>query len=381
MNKLVYLFSVGHFTVDWCQGAIPALLPYFIAHYDLSYQAAASLVFANVMVASVLQPLFGYLSDRVSKPWFIPLGPLCCGASMLWMCMSSSYVSLFAAAMLCGLGSSIFHPEGALMVNRIAGGEKGRALGCFSVGGNVGFAAGPAAAGFLVYVLGIEWMACFTVINTVIAAAIFFVMPRAMAAAADFQKKEKQTGQAPVNRWGPFGVLSVGIMARSMGFTLANTFIPIFWITVLGASEKEGAGALSILFLTGACCTYLGGVLADRFDMRTIVRAAFLLMVPALYFLVNSRDVWTATALLVPAAVSIFLQYSPMVVLGQTYLAKNAGFASGVTLGLSTTFGGLMAPLVGWAADQWGVAAALQVLWMAGLAGLLASLFLPKEEG
>ena len=372
MNKLVYLFSVGHFSVDWCQGAIPALLPYFIAHYDLSYQAAASLVFANVMVASVLQPLFGYLSDRVSKPWFIPLGPLCCGASMLWMCMSSSYVSIFAAAMLCGLGSSIFHPEGALMVNRLSGGEKGKALGSFSVGGNVGFAAGPAAAGFFAYVMGIEWMAVFTVINTVIAAAIFSCMPRALSIAAAFRKKEETAGAVRSNRWGAFGFLSVGILARSMGFTLSNTFIPIFWITVLGATETEGSNALSLLFVVGACCTYVGGVLADKWDMRTIVRAAFLIMAPSMFFLAASRDAVTATILLVPAALSIFLCYSPMVVLGQTYLAKNAGFASGVTLGLSTTLGG-------WAADQWGVAAALQVLLMAGLAGLASSLFLPKK--
>ncbi len=58
--------------------------------------------------------------------------------------------------------------------------------------------------------------------------------------------------------------------------------------------------------------------------------------------------------LLVPVAVSIFLTYSPIVVLGQAaYLGKNAGFASGVTLGL-TTIGGVLAPIVGWAAEQWG---------------------------
>ena len=76
MNRLVYIFSLGHFSIDWCQGAIPALLPYFISHYGLSYQEAATLIFANVIVASLLQPLFGYFSDRISKPWFIPLSTL-----------------------------------------------------------------------------------------------------------------------------------------------------------------------------------------------------------------------------------------------------------------------------------------------------------------
>ena len=79
-------------------------------------------------------------------------------------------------------------------------------------------------------------------------------------------------------------------------------------------------------------------------------------------------------------AVSIFLPYSPIVVLGQAYLGKNAGFASGVTLGLSTTIGGILAPVVGWAADRWGMVTALQILWIAGVFGSLAAFTLREPE-
>lgn len=380
MNRLVYLFSLGHFAVDWCQGAVPALLPYFILQYDLSYREAATLIFANMMVASVIQPVFGYYSDKVSKPWFVPLGPLLAGASVVWIGFSTSYASLFVAAMVCGLGSSLFHPEGALMVNRIAGGEKGRALGSFSVGGNAGFAIGPAAAGLCAYGIGIEGLALFGVVNAAIAAAIFLCMPRALRAAAQSEAAAKKKRGAAENDWASFGKLSVIILARALGFTLCNTFIPLYWIHVLGTDEGAGSTALSILFTVGACLTYGGGLLADRFSMRTIIRGAFLVMIPAMFLLTNSTDVTVATALLLPAAAAIFMPYSPIVVLGQTYLAKNAGFASGVTLGLTTTLGGLFAPVVGWAADLWGLQNALQILWVAGLAGLAAAMSLPKDR-
>ncbi len=380
MNRLVYLFSLGHFAVDWCQGAVPALLPYFIMQYDLSYREAATLIFANMMVASVIQPVFGYYSDKVSKPWFVPLGPLLAGASVVWIGFSTSYASLFAAAMMCGLGSSLFHPEGALMVNRIAGSEKGRALGSFSVGGNAGFAIGPAAAGLCAYGIGIEGLALFGVVNAAIAAAIFLCMPRALRAAAQSEAAAKKQRGAAENDWASFGKLSVIILARALGFTLCNTFIPLYWIHVLGTDEGAGSTALSILFTVGACLTYGGGLLADRFSMRTIIRGAFLVMIPAMFLLTNSTDVTVATALLLPAAAAIFMPYSPIVVLGQTYLAKNAGFASGVTLGLTTTLGGLFAPAVGWAADLWGLQNALQILWVAGIAGLAAAMSLPKDR-
>ena len=382
IDPAVYLFSLGHLSVDWCQGAIPALLPYFIRNYDLSYQAAGTLIFANVLVASVLQPLFGYYSDRISRPWFIPLGTLFCGISVALMGFCTSFSAIFAAAMLCGVGSAIFHPEAALMVNRIAARAKGQALGTFSVGGNAGFAVGPIVAGFCAYKLGIQTLLIFGIVNTVLAAALWTKMPYVLrqVSLSDRQETEKKTVRARENDWKAFAILSLPIFARSIGFTLSNTFIPIYWMTVLHASATQGTTALSILFTMGACITFGGGLLADRFGYVRIIRAAFLCMVPAYLLLTHTSDIRVATALLIPAAVSVFMPYSPIVVLGQTYLAKNAGFASGVTLGLTTTLGGIFAPLVGGAADRWGLVPALQIFWIAGLIGLVASFFLPEPE-
>ena len=382
IDPAVYLFSLGHLSVDWCQGAIPALLPYFIRNYDLSYQEAGTLIFANVLVASVLQPLFGYYSDRISRPWFIPLGTLFCGISVALMGFCTSFSAIFAAAMLSGVGSAVFHPEAALMVNRIAAKAKGQALGTFSVGGNAGFAVGPIVAGICAYKLAIHSLLIFGIVNAVLAVALWTKMPYVLRQVSLFKKQEteKQDVRVKDNDWKAFGILSLPIFARSIGFTLSNTFIPIYWMTVLHASATQGTTALSILFTIGACITFGGGLLADCFGYVKIIRAAFFCMVPTYLLLTHTTDIWVATALLLPAAISIFMPYSPIVVLGQTYLAKNAGFASGVTLGLTTTLGGIFAPLVGGAADRWGLVPALQIFWIAGLIGLIASFFLPEPE-
>ena len=79
-KKKIFLVSLGHLSCDVNGGALPALLPFLIAAYGFNYQAAAGLMFAYSCFASVIQPVFGYLSDRFSKPWFIPLGVLLAGA-------------------------------------------------------------------------------------------------------------------------------------------------------------------------------------------------------------------------------------------------------------------------------------------------------------
>jgi FSR family fosmidomycin resistance protein-like MFS transporter len=268
------------------------------------------------------------------------------------------------------------------MVNRIAGKLKGQALGSFSVGGNAGFAVGPMVAGFSAYTFDIHGLVIYGIVNLIIATIMYRQMPTvlSMAAAADLAEAKAHPNAIHENDWKSFSKLTVVIFARSIGFTLCNTFIPIFWITVLGASATTGSLALSILFSMGVVITFLGGVMADRFGFIRVMRGSFLLMIPAMFFLVNSSQLWLATLLLIPVAFSLFAPYSPIVVLGQTFLGKNVGFASGITLGLSTTVGGLLSPIVGWGADLYGVQTALQILWICAIIGCIFAFLVPTPK-
>lgn len=385
MKKLdphVYLFTMGHFSVDWAQGGIPALLPYFITACQLNYQQAAGIIFANILLSSVTQPLIGYYSDRISKPWLVPLGPVLSGLSLTALAFTTNYWVILFCSMISGLGGSLFHPEAARMVNRITGSLKGQALGSFSVGGNAGFAIGPMVAGFSAYTFDIHGLVLYGIVNVIVAAILYHSMPTilTMAAAADKAEAKAHPGASHENDWGAFSKLTVVIFARSIGFTLCNTFIPIYWITILGATPSTGSMALSILFSMGVVITFLGGIMADRFGFIRVMRGSFLIMVPAMFFLVNSSQLWLATLLLLPVAFSLFAPYSPIVVLGQTYLGKNVGFASGITLGLSTTVGGLLSPVVGWGADLWGVQTAMQILWICAAIGCVFTFLVPVPK-
>ena len=66
--------AAGHTCADICQGAVPALLPFFIAARGWSYGAAAALVLAATIGSSIVQPLFGAWADKVSLPWLMPGG-------------------------------------------------------------------------------------------------------------------------------------------------------------------------------------------------------------------------------------------------------------------------------------------------------------------
>ena len=130
----------------------------------------------------------------------------------------------------------------------------------------------------------------------------------------------------------------------------------------MNMATATGSFALTILFALGAVITYFGGILAGRLGYVRVLRVSFFVMIPAMFLLVNSTSLTLALLLLPLVAFSLFAPYSSAVVLGQTYLSKNIGFASGVTLGLTTTFGGLVTPIIGRTADMYGISAALQSL-------------------
>ncbi len=378
-NKFIYLLSVGHLAVDTAQGSLPALLPFFIMQYGLSYSEAAGLAFANTILASIAQPIFGYYSDKVSKPWFIAFGTILSGATLSGMGFTDSYLLLFLLSMLAGLGSAIFHPEAARLINQISHKNKGKSMSVFSIGGNAGFAVGPIIASLCVYTLGQYGMLIYLLANTLVAGALFYYMPQILALASQSERStQTKTQESYTNDWKSFSQLSFVIFSRSILFSVLTTFIPIFWITVLMQSAQAGSYALTLFHGLGTVLTMIGGIMADRLGLVKVLRWAHWVMVPSILLFPFCTNVYLATALLVTLGFSIFASYSPIIILGQTYLSKSIGFASGVTLGLGVTMGGIVTPLVGWIADSHGVSNALMVLWIAALGGFIFS-YIIKE--
>lgn len=136
------VLSLGHLATDINQGALPAMLPFFIAAYDLSYAAAAGIVFAANMTSSIIQPLFGHAADRFSKPWLLVAGLMLAGMGLALSGISPGYQWVMFLAIVSGIGIAAYHPEAARLVNFAAGTKKGTAMSLFGVGGTIGFPIG-----------------------------------------------------------------------------------------------------------------------------------------------------------------------------------------------------------------------------------------------
>jgi FSR family fosmidomycin resistance protein-like MFS transporter len=72
--------------------------------------------------------------------------------------------------------------------------------------------------------------------------------------------------------------------------------------------------------------------------------------------------------------------FSVSVVLGQAYLPRNTGMASGLIVGFAIGTGGLGVTALGWIADHHGLPTVLWISALLPVAGFVAARFLPAPR-
>ncbi|WP_308518435.1 MFS transporter [uncultured Veillonella sp.] len=382
MKRIIRKYGppIFHCINDFGQGSLAALIPFFIANFGLNYYQSATIIFCNTIVASIAQPALGYVADRWRVPWFIPVGFTVTLVSISAMALATSYEMILALSLLAGVGAALFHPEAALLVNRTQSHEIGNAMGRFAVGGSAGFALGPLLAGG-VYVFGGQFLWLFTVIALIgVLLYVYAFTGSTDTDAIGESKSSAKSTNSGTNDWVSFGKLFFVIASRSILFSVLSIFIPILYITVINGEASASSLALTMYFAMGAVLTYMGGALSDKLGFLKTVRLGNLIFLPSVLVFIFVPNIWGFFGAMIPMAFGVFSQYGPITVLGQKYLAKNAGFASGITLGLGITLGGLVAPYVGHLADIYDVQIALMTLIPVGAVGLLMSFWLKEPK-
>jgi FSR family fosmidomycin resistance protein-like MFS transporter len=160
--SVILALSFCHLLNDLMQSLVPALYPILKSSYGLSFSQVGLITLAFQCTASMLQPIVGLYTDRRPQPYSLTAGISLTLIGLVLMSRASTYPVILLAAMLIGMGSSIFHPEASRVARMAAGGRYGLAQSLFQVGGNIGSASGPLLAAFVVVPHGQSSIAWFS---------------------------------------------------------------------------------------------------------------------------------------------------------------------------------------------------------------------------
>ncbi|MDR8408655.1 MFS transporter [Nonomuraea sp. 3-1Str] len=356
-NRAIILLSVGHACVDVYQGAVAALVPFFVAERAYTYAAASGVVLAASLLSSVAQPLFGAFTDRWAMPWLLPVSTVLGGLGIGLSGLSGSYALTLAFVAVSGIGVAAYHPESA-RVARLAGEGSHSAMGWFSLGGNIGFAVAPVMVAAVVATGGLR-LTPLLVLPALAGSVLCLPVLRAL----ERTSRARSGAAVPVGAddRASFVKLALAVVCRSVVFVGLSTFISFYAQQRTGGGTAAGTAALFVLYLGGAAGTVLGGRLAERRDRVTVVRGAYLVTVAAVAgtVFVPGPAIYVFVAL---TSAALYVPFSLQVTLGQDYLPTRVGTASGITLGLTVSVGGLAGPVIGAVADATSLRTALAPL-------------------
>jgi FSR family fosmidomycin resistance protein-like MFS transporter len=373
--RLIALLSVGHFTIDLMQGAMPALLPFLKSAHNLSYAATGALVLTSSVTSSIIQPVFGYLADRTARRWMLPISVALAGVAVALLGVAPNYATVVALVLAMGLGVAAYHPEGYKTATSVAGERKATAVSWFSLGGNVGIALGAPIMTILVSTLGLPGSLGLLAPALIVAALFGAALPR-VAAAGPRVTTVAKTHAEGVNRPWAMALLVLVVTIRSWTSLGITTFVPLYYVDVLHA-DPAMVGTLLFVFLgVGAVGNIIAGPIADRCGMRPVMIWGLAAATPlaALFLSVDGPLALIALGLTGATLVSTF---TVSVVLAQQYLPRNTGMASGLIVGFAFGTGGLGVAMLGWVADVYGLRSALWISALTPILGVVAASFLP----
>jgi len=381
-RRAMGLLAFGHLTDDINQSFIPAMLPFRIVSLHLTYAAAGTLVLAQAISSSVIQPAIGNLADKRPLPWLIAVGLLLAGGGVALMGVMPSYALVFLAALVSGVGVACFHPEAGRFANYVAGKKKASGMRWFAVGGNLGFAIGPIFATAVIGAWGLHGSLFAALPVCVTGALVFFELPRLRT----FLPAQRKAGTSPefADDWNSFWKLTGFVILRSACYLGLVAFLPLYAIGVLHVSPQLGAAMDSTYLICGIAGTIAGGPLADRFGRRAILiasTASAAALVAAFVALTQTGTAPVALDFVFAAAIgfAIVASQTSFIVLGQEYLPNRIGVATGVTMGLAVSVGGMFSPIFGRIGDAYGLAASVWTIVGLTFAALCFAFTLPPH--
>lgn len=351
----IWLLTSLHAVNDIYGGAVRSLLPFFVLYAGYSYAAVGGLALAVTVLSSVAQPVLGYLCDRYNIRWLTLAGLMASaiGVSMSGL-LTDSYTMVFIAIAFAGLGSAAYHPAGTAEAREI-GGSSSRAMSVFIVGGNIGGAIAPSAVVIAVgagHLNNTVWLLA----PAIVMGALYFVSMnryrrglREAAAQADAETgTSSQRSVAPAtDDWKGFAWLVAVILGWSIVNVSKSVFMPLFAVEKFGISAEQSAVVLTLLAIGGIFGTLLGGWLADRWGRLPVVRLGYLLAAIGTFLMFLAPTYGLFLAATVFASNAIFLPFAIHLTLAHSYLPNRIGLASGMTLGLGASIGGIASPLLG----------------------------------
>ena len=377
--------SLNHFAVDLLNSQRSILLVYLAPYLGLDNSDIGLVALGYAMLASLTQPLFGWLADRYKIRWIS-------GLSLLWMVLWFSVTVTVTGSWVIGtlivaaLGSAAFHAAGTERAttrgNRLLFGKAATAASLFFLFGQLGLAVGPAIGGALLERMGTIGVLALTVASVPLAInsiyRLYWRKPLVVANPNTIHDRKAESSDEYYKDVWVIIAFCVLVMFRTAPQVASMTFLPKLFYD--RGYDPGAYGIVTTVFMGGtAIGGLIGGFMSDRWGRRRIIQLSLLAAVIPMYY----YPVAQGLAVYILVFLAGFFNggsHAVIVVIAQSLLPNRRALASGLTMGFMFASGALGSYLIGLAADYYSLVNAMQINGLLCLLAAGLSLVLRRDD-
>lgn len=346
--KALFGLSLGHFNVDLYAALLVPLYPLFTTKLGINLAIISSIIAMGHLVSSMLQPVFGYIADKLKHRIFMVLG-LVLSSIFIPLTIKAPSVFIFALFLMIGmLGNAFFHPQVSALIKNFNKNNPNvtYAMGIFLALGTFGYAIGPYLSTLIVQNFGQNALLYLSLLGLFSVILIYYVVPKMPP--SDCYVKENFfhiMKEILKNKLCMFLML-ISIIKSAVGISF-GTYIP-FLLQKQGFNLTLTGSIVTLFFVFGGIATIVSSHFEKRIGAKGVISISFLAILPLIsaFILCLNHFKYLAIALFILTGFFISLSVGIILVHAQKAMPKYLGVISGVMQGFSWGLGALfLAPL------------------------------------
>lgn len=381
-NKLTLTALCGaHFVNDAYSSVIFPLLPLLQIKLGLTTSQIFWLAPLYAISSSLMQPVYGMISDRYAKRLFAVFAPTVTAIFVSMIGIAPSYSVLIALLIAGGVGIGSFHPQAAAMAAAASGDRRRVGMALFSATGTLGYAIGPISIAMISSSFGVENSYYIAIVGIITSVVLYRICPPLESPAPQTGAHHKANSRllaALGAVWKPLLLLYIITVIRSGLQLTTNNYLP-FLLREQGYEIKGTGGVITIFLLLGGVGGLVGGFLAERVSGRAITLYSGLLAAP----LMMAAFLTAGPLSIILLALGGFMLLSTLpvnVAMAQELVPEQTSTVSALMMGAAWGVGALAPPGLDLLVPRYGFRAVLVGASAATLLSALCAYFLPKDE-
>jgi FSR family fosmidomycin resistance protein-like MFS transporter len=375
----VTTISVSHMLHDIYSSFLAPLRPLLIEKFQMSL-LLSSLLDVFQRAPNLLNPFIGLIADRGPVRYFIIVSPAITAITMSLLGMAPNYVMLALMLLVMGISGALFHVPSPVMIRKVSGGQTGKGMSFYMLGGELARTLGPLVITGAVSIWGLEgtWR---LIPFGIVASLVLYYRIRKIHIADEFTPQKTDGGiKKTLLEYKSFFILLLGIIFfRAIVKSALTGFLPTYFFTEKSETLWFSNASLAVLQIAGAAGTLLSGTISDRLGRKTTLLIASLAIPVSMWLFIMAEELFVFPALLL-LGFFIFAPGPVVLALVQDIKTQRPAFFNGIYMTLNFVSSSLAIVLAGWMGDLFSLQTTYMITGSAALLSVPFIFALPSKK-